>query len=201
MDLIKIEEIGGEPRVDSRLIANELGVDHKNTLEMIRKYEPRFEKYGKVAFKTSKPPKGSIGGRPETIAYLNEQQATFLVTLSRNSEQAVDLKQKLTESYHHYKSRVSFQIPSTYAEALLLAANQAKQLEEAQPKIEFFDHVSEANGLHNIGETAKMLGFGRNTFFAKLREMKILTEMIGNWFFEVKSCLSLFQDLDLKMGI
>jgi len=25
--------------------------------------------------------------------------------------------------------------------------------------------------------------------------------MIGNWFFEVKSCLSLFQDLDLKMGI
>gem|GEM_PF-5926582 len=40
---------------------------HKNTLEMIRKFEPRFERYGVVPFKTAKPPKGSNGRSPETV--------------------------------------------------------------------------------------------------------------------------------------
>lgn len=193
MNLIKIEEIDGEPRVDSRLVAEGLGVEHKHTLEMIRKYEPRFERYGVVPFQTAKPPKGSNGGRPETVCYLNERQSTFLVTLSRNSEQAVDLKQRLTDSYFHYKQKAQFQLPTTMSEALQLAADKARKLEEAQPKIEFFEQVADATGLHSMGDAAKMLGYGRNTFFAKLRDMKILMKsnipyqtFIDRGYFEVK---------------
>ncbi|MBU2644462.1 phage regulatory protein/antirepressor Ant [bacterium] len=191
-DLIPIENIDGEPRVDSRLIATELGVEHKHTLDMIRKYEQRFEKYGRVAFQTA-PLETAGGVQNTTVCHLNEQQATFLVTLSRNSEQAVELKQKLTDSYFHYKQKTQFQIPATFAEALRLAAETQEKLEQAQPKIEFFDQVADAAGLHNMGDAAKMLGYGRNTFFAKLREMKILMgsnipyqTFIDRGYFEVK---------------
>jgi len=173
--LITIEEIDGEPRVDSRLISQELGIEHKHTLEMIRKYRERFERYGKVAFKTA-PSLNPGSCQNVTVGYLNEQQSTFLVTLSRNSEQAVDLKQKLTDSYYHYKNQFALKVPTTYAEALQLAADQAKKIEEDRPKVEYFERVADSDGLHAIGEAAKILnlGYGRNTFFVKLREMGIM---------------------------
>ena len=38
-DLIEIRDIDDEPRVDSRDIADELGVDHPSTIKMIRKFQ------------------------------------------------------------------------------------------------------------------------------------------------------------------
>lgn len=175
MDLIKIETIDGELRVDSRLISQELGVEHKATIQIIRRYDAELSTYGEITFKMT-PSLNSNSCQNENICLLNEQQAIFLVTLSRNSVEAVRLKKKLTDSYIYYKSRFKFNIPSTLSEALQLAADQTRLLEAAQPKIEFYDQVADAEGLHSLGEAAKLLGYGRNTFMAKLREMKILMD-------------------------
>jgi anti-repressor protein len=55
-------------------------------------------------------------------------------------------------------------IPQTYAEALQLAADQARlieqqeqQLEAAQPAIEFHERVGDSDSLHSIDEVAKVL--------------------------------------------
>ena len=194
MDLIKIEKIGGELLVDSRLIAEELGNEHKNTLEVIRKFEEKLSKYGGVAFKTL-PIETNGGLQRMTVCFLNEKQATFLVTLSRNSEKAVDLKQKLIDSYFYYKEKDQPKIPSNFSEALQLAADQAKIIEEQKPKVEFHDQVLDSTGLLNMGETAKTLGldYGRNTMFKVLREMKIFfkrepyQKYINSGYFEVKT--------------
>lgn len=187
-DLIKIEDVDGEARVDSRIIAEKLGVTHKATIETIRKFKDKIEKYGVVPFKTAKPQRGSNGGRPETICYLNERQATFLVTLSRNSELAVELKQNLTDSYHFYKSKhpKTFELPQTFAESLRQLADQVEKnqllenkIQADKPLVEFASSIQESNDAISIGEFAKILnknGYktGQNRLFSDLRELKLV---------------------------
>ena len=76
-----------------------------------------------------------------------------------------------------------FAIPQTYSEALLLASNQAKQieeqskqLEEQKPKVEFFDQVTDSKDAVDMKECAKILnmGIGRNRLFEFLRSRAIL---------------------------
>lgn len=87
-----------EPRVDSRLLAQHLGNQHKNVIEMIERYLTQFKIMGVVPFETEKPI-GAAGGRPERFALLNEDQAYFLLSLSRNSERVVNLKAKLVLAF------------------------------------------------------------------------------------------------------
>lgn len=181
-DLIFIEEIDEELRVDSRLISDELDIDHQSIIKAIKKFQNRIEKYGKVGFKIV-PSRKTNSCQNETICYLNERQSTFLVTLSRNSEKAVELKQKLTDSYYFYKSQHVDQtaIPQTFSEALQLAADQAKQLEEAKPKIEFFDHVESSVNSISVVEFANILT--KNGF-------KIGQNKLFKWFYENKYLIS-----------
>jgi phage antirepressor YoqD-like protein len=74
-------------------------------------------------------------------------------------------------------------VPKTYSAALLEAGRLALELEttqakllEAQPKVEFYDAVTESTDCIDLGTAAKVLniGFGRTTMFEKLRELKVL---------------------------
>jgi phage antirepressor YoqD-like protein len=76
------------------------------------------------------------------------------------------------------------QIPTSFAEALQLAANLEKEKEilriqaiQDKPKVEFFDAAMSSNSAFPIGEIAKILGYkgvGRNKLCAVLRENNIL---------------------------
>jgi phage regulator Rha-like protein len=83
--------------VDSRLIADALGIDHHNFMETIRKYQHDVEvNFGKVPFETE-----AIGKtrQHQKYALLNEDQAIFLATLSRNSPQVITFKASLVLSF------------------------------------------------------------------------------------------------------
>ena len=80
-------------------------------------------------------------------------------------------------------------VPQTFSEALQLAADQAKQIEEQQkvieqkdekitklqPKADFADAAFITDDKVDIGMAAKILklGFGRNTLFQKLRQVGV----------------------------
>lgn len=87
------------PRIDSRIVAEELGIENRALLQNIDNYLPKFNAFGVVTFQTQKPPKGSKGGMPVRFALLNEGQAYFAVTLSRNTEQAVEVKFRLVRAF------------------------------------------------------------------------------------------------------
>lgn len=94
-NVIALVQAGAEPRVDSRQLAGHLGVKHKHTFELIRRYAAKFKRFGLLPFETAKVE----FGRPQRFALLNEDQCYFLLALSRNTERVVDLKADLVAAF------------------------------------------------------------------------------------------------------
>lgn len=93
--------------VDSRLVAERLGIEHDNFIQTITKHKTKTEQvFGVVLFETEKHPKGSKGGRPQEYALLTEDQATFLMTLSTNTPEVVDCKIALVKSFSLAKQKI-----------------------------------------------------------------------------------------------
>jgi phage regulator Rha-like protein len=94
---IAVVQHGLQLVVDSRLVAADLGIKHKNFLETIRKYQKDLEEFGRVAFETAVESKSN---NPEVFCWLTEEQATFAMTLSRNSAKVIECKKKLTRGFY-----------------------------------------------------------------------------------------------------
>ena len=108
MSNLAVTEYNGQNVVDSRLIAEELGIEHKNFLATIRKYESDLMDFGGVAFQ--KAPFETAGGvQVSAFCYLNEDQATFVMTLSRNTEKVVNCKKRLVEAFSKAKKVITSQ--------------------------------------------------------------------------------------------
>lgn len=97
----------GEARVDSRLIAEQLGNQHKAAMALLDRYAAKFQRFGVLPFQMEKPATGSAGGRPERYALLNEDQCYYLLSLSRNTEAVVDLKADLIAAFREARDRAS----------------------------------------------------------------------------------------------
>ena len=85
---------------DSLIISSGTGIEHRKLKNTIRKYEDRLKKFGIL----SAPHQAeSTGGRPEEFYILNEQQATFLMTLLKNTDIVVDFKMKLVKEFYRMR--------------------------------------------------------------------------------------------------
>jgi prophage antirepressor-like protein len=85
-----------------------------------------------------------------------------------------------------YQPEQAWEVPSSFAEALELAAAQARELEatkaelvEAAPKVEAFDTFMDADGVLSLEVAAKALGMGRQRFITRLQELRILQHAPG----------------------
>jgi phage regulator Rha-like protein len=87
-----------ETRVDTRLMSMHLGNQHRPVMALIEKYAQSFGAFGEVLFKKTSSLDSATGQR-ERFALLNEDQAFFLLSLSRNSDRVVDLKVKLIKAF------------------------------------------------------------------------------------------------------
>lgn len=88
-----------EPRIDSRLLAQHLGNKHKNVRELIEQHRQRFERINQLRFQTEVGKRRQGGGNPERYALLTEDQAYYLLSLSKNTERVADLKLRLVLAF------------------------------------------------------------------------------------------------------
>ena len=89
---------------DSLVIAEGTGIEHRKIKDAIRKHKDQMEKFGKL----SAPYKAeSTGGRPEEYFVLNETQATFLITLLKNTETVVAFKARLVEQFYEMRKFIA----------------------------------------------------------------------------------------------
>ncbi|WP_162387716.1 Rha family transcriptional regulator [Spirosoma endbachense] len=116
--LIPVRTSGETLTVSSLDFAHGLGVNHKSLLETIRTHQRAIERdFGRVAFETESGKKDSPfqtanlqpekkSTKPITVAYLTEDQALFIGTLSRNSKRVVELKATLVKSFSQARRRL-----------------------------------------------------------------------------------------------
>lgn len=93
------------------------------------------------------------------------------------------LREKIINRWEELEVANQYKLPQTFAEALMLAAKQAeelelkeKALEAAKPKVEFYDTVTGSSETIDMRTVATVLnmGVGRNKIFEILREEKVL---------------------------
>ncbi len=93
--LIELIESEAGALISSRIISENVGVEHRATTSLIRKHRKKLETLGSVTFEMSAK---SVTGQ-ERHALLNEDQAIFVLTLSRNTKQVVEFKLALTKAF------------------------------------------------------------------------------------------------------
>lgn len=86
---------GNDLFTDSFNIAYGAEIEHSSVMSMISKYEKDITYFGNLQSSDLK----SEHGQSMKYYTLNEQQATFLLTLLRNSRAVVEFKKKLTKEF------------------------------------------------------------------------------------------------------
>lgn len=100
---------------DSMVIAKGTGNQHHTITRLLRKYRKDFEESGRLEFIDFKSinPKG---GRPTKVYYINEEQATLLITYLDNTEVVRSFKKKLVHQFFEMRKVLAEKKTDTWLE-------------------------------------------------------------------------------------
>lgn len=185
MSAIVATQVNGVMVVDSRLIAEDIGIAHNALMQNIRNHKTRIEQdFGRLQFEIDTlETRGGLQKQPFVL--LTEDQSYFILTLSRNTERVMDAKAALVKAFSRLRQeqvKPQLTLPQTYLEALeaLVASEKEKQalqlkVAEDAPKVELAEAFIERDGLVMLGDFAKDYGkIGRNRLFKLLRDKGVL---------------------------
>ncbi|MBD2515204.1 phage antirepressor KilAC domain-containing protein [Nostoc sp. FACHB-973] len=199
MSVITIQTIGSNLVVDSRLIAAELGIEHRALKQLVRTYQVDFEEFGNLNISNV----GVFGTASyETFYYLNEDQSYLVLTFVKNTAEARLAKLNLVKAFKAAREALvesnQSRLPRNYKEALIalveaeevkerLTLKNAEQIQQLQEQEEIILDLlpgAEASvvllGIDkdvDLGTAAKLLaipGVGRNKLYEILRKGNII---------------------------
>lgn len=166
-------------------IAELSGKQHKHVLEAIRSMEPAWEKVSGTKFRLAEYTDAQ--GKQRPCYELTKTECLYVATKFNDEARAKLVKR--WEELEIKSSNGAFQIPQSFSEALQLAADQARKIEEQQKQIEeknekiaqdaprvlFSKAVETAKRSCLVAELAKILqqngiNIGQNRLFAWMRE-------------------------------
>lgn len=151
----------------SREIADLTGKEHKNVMQDIRNLVAQLPEKDRLNFQLTSYTDSQNRGKP--MYQLSKKGCLCLASGYR-----ADLRMAIInrwEELEKEKRSGNFVIPSTFSEALMLAAKQAEEIEKQQkqiecmkPKAEYFNGLVERGNNLNFRDTAKLLGVKEKTF-------------------------------------
>jgi phage regulator Rha-like protein len=113
---------------DSLVLAKGTKVEHRKIKSVIKKHEKKLKEFGRL----SAPYRAeSTGGRPEEYYILNEAQATFLVTLLKNTDVVVNFKAELVRQFFEMRKFIA----ERHTEAWLETRQQGKLTRKAETDV------------------------------------------------------------------
>jgi phage regulator Rha-like protein len=156
MNNLAILEQDGILVVDSRLVADLLGIQHRSFFQkVILKYQQDIEEdWGVLRFQIAKLSQSSRGGRPERYALLTEQQAYLVLTYSKNTPQSRQCKRQLVKAFDKAKKVIQETIPAQTQEIERLKLS----LELAKTQERLLATTSAIATLHGTEMLALMMG-------------------------------------------
>ena len=97
-----------KPLTTSLHIASGANANHKAILQLIKTHIHHFNQFERVAFEM-RPFETDGGIQTRRVAILSEQQATFLMTLMRNTEHVVNFKCALVKAFFEMREHIWMQ--------------------------------------------------------------------------------------------
>jgi hypothetical protein len=105
-DIIPILNQGSDMLVDSRSLAKVLKLTHQHIREQIESHEEQISRLGVFRFETGKPLKGSTGGRPEKYYYLNFEQISFVLYLTKPDQEGKEFQVRLLLAFRSAREKL-----------------------------------------------------------------------------------------------
>lgn len=137
---------------DSLVISKGTGNKHINVKELITDYKKEFLQLGTLSVLNRE----STGGRPEKYYLLNEQQATFLMTLLRNNKVTVKFKLELVKQFYKMRQLLLEKQTIQWQETrLILKSNRKLETDEIKQLIE----LAKSQGSKNMETKAYIIYF------------------------------------------
>lgn len=95
----------------------------------------------------------------------------------------------LVKRWYELENQNAVQLPQSFSEALQLAADQARQLELAAPKVQYFDRVADTKNLLNASQVGKKVGMSAvklNQYLADMGvyDRRIAGRTFAQWFID-----------------
>lgn len=186
-ELIKITEQDGKQAVSARELHSFLEIETRFDLWCNRMFEYGFTQNidYQYLFKNVQMPNG--GQRKILDDYALTLDTAKEISMLQRSEKGKQARRYFIECEKKLKTG-GFALPSTFAEALKLAAAQAERLELQQaelkkqaPKVAYYDEVLQSESTYNTNQIAKELGLSAVTLNRKLRDLKIQYKQGGVW--------------------
>lgn len=121
---------GDDSRIDSRIVARLLGIQHASFIRTLEQHQGELAECGIFRFQIGKI---SGRGRPEKYAMLNEVQFVFSITLSRNTPRVVQAKKAVVLAFGQARRLLAAQghyLPAYHA--LHTAAQQPQAAAQAR---------------------------------------------------------------------
>lgn len=183
--------------VDSRLIADELGIEHATLLKTIKKHLDRLERKEPVRFEIDVVKRPQGGTYEVSYCYLNEYQATLLMTFSRNTEQVLDCKEKLVDGFEKAKQIIKEVIPAQSGRIRELEL----ELELTKAKTYYMDRRDAIRLIHGA-EVLALLDGRPDIVIEKVEKVTetIICKNGRNVSFEGRSTAELGKELGFKSG-
>ena len=177
-ELIKVgETINAREYITSKEIADITGKLHYNVVRDINKLLQQLEYKDELNFEAVEYIDAKGEKRP---MYNLSKKGSLCLASGYNAKLRMAIISRWEELEKEKRSG-NFVIPSTFSEALMLAAKQAEEIEQQQkqitcmkPKAEYFDELVDRNGLTNFRDTAKLFGVSEKALIFFLIDKKYI---------------------------
>ncbi|WP_458395962.1 Rha family transcriptional regulator [Campylobacter sp.] len=139
-----IVEYDGTPSVSHTIIAQNTDNEARSVRLLIENHLSDFKEFGVLSFEMSKPLNTELGGRPSKIYYLNEPQATLLLTYLQNTAIVREFKKALIKEFYQIKK--DFAIGKEQFNQVLSELSQ-KSNEADEYKAKYYESLERENSL------------------------------------------------------
>ncbi|MCC4380495.1 Rha family transcriptional regulator [Limosilactobacillus reuteri] len=176
----------GQPTIDSREVAKMIGKKHSNLMRDIHRYINDLghdSKLNPANFFIKSNYKDQNGRFRD--CYLLTKMGCEFVANKMTGKKGTLFTAQYVNLFNDYErqlvTRPQFQIPQNMAEALQLAADQAKQLMAQQPKVDYYDNQMRNPGTMTVTEIAKDYGMTATKLNRLLHEFGVQFKQGKHW--------------------
>jgi Rha family phage regulatory protein len=154
----------GTPVTNSLMVAEKFGKEHRHVLDSIRGLLTAENSAAKFFIEYEYDNRGK-----KYPMFIMNRDGFSLLVMGFTGKEALKFKLEYIEAFNKMEETIKtggFQVPTSFSEALLLAARQQEQIESQQqqltvqaPKVKYYEDVLSSENLMTITDIAKNYGY------------------------------------------